>query len=65
LVAGIVKEEIKASPRSRDSELTESLGPMQALERYIASNPDYADRQQALLERAQHLLREIREEFPV
>lgn len=62
LVAGVVKEEIKATPRSRDSELTESLGPMQALERYIASNPDYADRQQALLERAQRLLQEIREE---
>jgi hypothetical protein len=65
LVAGIIKEEIKAGPRSRDSELTELLGPMQALERYLASNPDYADRQQALLERAQHLLREIREESPV
>ncbi|ETX02419.1 MAG: hypothetical protein ETSY1_03615 [Candidatus Entotheonella factor] len=65
LVAGIAKEEIKAAPRSRDSELTESLGPMQALERYIASNPDYADRQQALLERAQLLLQEIREELPV
>lgn len=65
LVAGIAKEEIKAAPRSRDSELTESLGPMQALERYIASNPDYADRQQALLERAQLLLQEIREESPV
>jgi exonuclease SbcD len=62
LVAGIVKEEMKASPRSRDSELTESLGPLQALERYIASNPDYADRQQALLQRAQGLLQEIREE---
>ncbi|PON16697.1 exonuclease SbcCD subunit D [Candidatus Entotheonella serta] len=65
LVAGIAKEEIKAAPRSRDSELTESLGPMHALERYIASNPDYADRQQALLERAQLLLQEIREESPV
>ncbi len=65
LVAGIVREEIKATPRSRDAELTESLGPMQALERYIESNPDYADRQQALLERAQLLLQEIREESPV
>jgi exonuclease SbcD len=65
LVAGMVKEEIKAAPRSRDSELTEALSPMQALERYIASNPDYADRQQALLERAQLLLQEIREESPV
>ena len=65
LVAGITKEEIKAAPRSRDSELTETLGPIQALERYIAANPDYADRQDALLERAQRLLQEIREESPV
>ncbi len=65
LIAGIVKEEIKAAPRSRDSELTETLGPLQALERYILNNPDYAERQQALLQRAQLLLQEIREEFSV
>jgi DNA repair protein SbcD/Mre11 len=65
LVAGLVKEEVKAEPRSRDAELTESLGPLQALERYILSHPEYANRQEALLDRAQTLLREIREEFPV
>lgn len=65
LVASLIKEEVKAAPRSRDSELTESLGPLQALERYILSHPEYATRQAALLERAQLLLREIREEFPV
>lgn len=65
LVAGIVKEEIEATPRSRDSELTEALGPIQALERFISTNPDYADRQEALLERAQLLLQEIREESAV
>ncbi len=65
LVAGIVTEEVQAAPRSRDSELTESLGPIQALERFISTNPDYADRQEALLERAQLLLQEIREESAV
>jgi exonuclease SbcD len=65
LVAGLIKEEIKVAPRSRDAELTETLGPLQALERYILSHPEYADRQEALLHRAQLLLREIREEFPV
>ncbi len=65
LVAGIVKEEVQAAPRSRDSELTEALGPIQALERFISTNPDYADRQEALLERAQLLLQEIREESAV
>ena len=65
LVAGLIKEEVKAAPRSRDSELTETLGPLQALERYILSHPEYANRQEALLHRAQLLLREIREEFPV
>ncbi len=65
LVAGIVKEEVQTVPRSRDSELTESLGPIQALERFISTNPDYADRQEALLERAQLLLQEIREESAV
>jgi exonuclease SbcD len=62
LVAGIAKEEIKSATRSRDSELTEALGPLQALERYILSHADYAERQQALLDRAQSLLQEIREE---
>ena len=56
---GYYQRRNQSTPRSRDSELTESLGPLQALERYIASNPDYADRQQALLERAQGLLQEI------
>jgi exonuclease SbcD len=65
LIAGIVKEEIKAPPRSRDASLTEALGPLQALERYILAHPEYADRQQPLLERAQLLLREMHEEFLV
>ena len=63
LLASIVKEEIKAPARSRDSELTEVLGPLQAVERYIFSHPEYTERRQALLERAQLLLQELQEEL--
>ena len=63
LIASIVKEEIKAPVRSRDAGLTEVLGPLQALERYILGHPEYADRQQDLLQRAQGLLQEVQEEF--
>lgn len=65
LLAGIVKEEIKAPVRSRDSGLTEVLGPLQAVERYILSHPEYTEHRQALLERAQLLLRELQEELLV
>jgi exonuclease SbcD len=65
LVAGITTEEIKAATRARDAGLTEVLGPLQALERYILANPEYAERQQALLERAQALLHELNEELTV
>jgi hypothetical protein len=63
LLAGIIKEEIKAPARSRDSELTEVLGPLQAVERYIFSHPEYTERRQSLLERAQLLLQELQEEL--
>lgn len=63
LLAGIVKEEVKAPARSRDSELTEVLGPLQAVERYIVSHPEYTERRQALLERAQLLLQELQGEL--
>jgi exonuclease SbcD len=63
LIAGIVKEEVKAPVRTRDSGLTEALGPLQALERYILSYPEYAERQHALLDRAQRLLQEVQEEL--
>jgi exonuclease SbcD len=65
LIASISKEEIKASARTRDASLTETLGPIQALERYLLSHPEFADRQQALLERAQRLLHELQEELSV
>ena len=65
LIAGISKEEVKTSVRARDASLTEALGPIQALERYLLSHPEYADRQSALLERAQRLLRELQEELSV
>jgi DNA repair protein SbcD/Mre11 len=63
LIAGISKEEVKASARTRDASLTEALGPIQALERYLQSHPEYADRQQALLERARLLLHGLQEEL--
>ena len=63
LIAGISREEIKAAPRSRDAGLTEALGPLQALERYILAHPEYVERQQALMQRAQLLLRERQEEL--
>lgn len=63
LIAGIIKEEIKAAPRSRDSDLTEILAPLQAVERYIAAYPEYATRQQVLMDRAQRLMQEMQEEF--
>lgn len=65
LLASITKEEIKAPVRSRDAGLTEVLGPLQAVERYVLSHPEYAERQQALLERAHALLRELQEELAV
>src|SRR4029453_6530098 len=65
LMAGISIEEIKAAEPSRDSGLTEALAPLQALERYLLSHPEYADRQQALLERAQRLLQALQEELAV
>lgn len=63
LIAAIVKEEVKAPPRSRDASLTESLSPLQALERYLMAHPEYADRQGALMQRAQFLLREMQEDL--
>jgi hypothetical protein len=41
----------------------EMLGPLQAVERYIFSHPEYTERRQALLERAQLLLQELQEEL--
>ncbi|MCZ6876435.1 MAG: exonuclease SbcCD subunit D [bacterium] len=63
LIAAIIKEETKTAPRSRDSNLTEMVPPLQALERYIAAYPEYAARQQALMARAQRLVRDMQEEF--
>jgi len=65
LLAGIIKEEIKAPVRSRDAGLTEVLGPLQAVERYILGHPEYTEHRQALLERAQLLLQELQEELLV
>ena len=63
LVAGIVRDEVRGPARTRDSGLTETLTPLQAMERYLQSRPEYADRRQALLERTQRLLQEMQEEL--
>jgi exonuclease SbcD len=63
LLAGIIREEVRAPVRSRDAGLTEVLGPLQAVERYILGHPEYAEQQQELLARAQLLLRELQEEL--
>lgn len=63
LVAGIVKEVTRAPIRSRDTGLTESLGPLQALERYMLGRPEYVEQRQALLERTRLLLQDMQEEF--
>ena len=63
LVAGIVRDEVRGPARTRDSGLTETLAPLQAVERYLQSRPEYADRQQALLERTQLLLQEMQEDL--
>ncbi|MDE0207291.1 MAG: exonuclease subunit SbcD, partial [Candidatus Tectomicrobia bacterium] len=63
LVAGIVRDEVRGAARTRDSGLTETLGPLQAVERYLQSRPEYADRREALLERTQALLQEMRQEL--
>ncbi len=63
LLAGIIKEEVRAPVRSRDAGLTEMLGPLQAVERYILGHPEYAEQQHDLLARAQGLLRELQEEL--
>lgn len=62
LVAGIVRDEVRGPARTRDSGLTETLAPLQAVERYLQSRPEYADRQQALLARTRLLLQEMQEE---
>jgi exonuclease SbcD len=61
LVAGIVRDEVRGPARTRDSGLTETLAPLQAVERYLQSRPEYAERRQALLERTRLLLQEMQE----
>ena len=63
LVTGIVRDEVRGAARTRDSGLTETLGPLQAVERYLQSRPEYAERRQALLDRTQALLQEMRQEL--
>ena len=63
LVAGIIRDEVRGPVRTRDSGLTETLGPLQALERYLETRPEYAERREALVERTRMLLQEMQEEL--
>ena len=38
LVTGIVRDEVRGAARTRDSGLTETLGPLQAVERYLQAS---------------------------
>ncbi len=60
-LAGIAREVEGETSRSRDSQLTERLGPMEAVERYIAAQADLAPRRDALVAAARELLRELEE----
>ncbi|HEX7125696.1 MAG TPA: exonuclease SbcCD subunit D [Thermodesulfobacteriota bacterium] len=57
-LAGIAREVTGEAVRSRDSRLTERLGPADAVERYIESQPDLLPRRDRLLEALRDLLRE-------
>ena len=63
LVTGIIRDEVRGPARTRDSGLTETLGPVQALERYLETRPEYAERREALVERTRQMLQEMQEEL--
>ena len=63
LVTGIIRDEVRGPARTRDSGLTETLGPLQALERYLETRPEYAERREALVERTRQMLQEMQEEL--
>ena len=63
LVTGIIRDEVRGPARTRDSGLTETLGALQALERYLETRPEYAERREALVERARQMLQEMQEEL--
>ena len=63
LVTGIIRDEVRGPARTRDSGLTETLGPLQALERYLETRPEYAERREALVERTREMLQEMQEEL--
>lgn len=58
LVADITPEIIRES-RSRNESMTETLVPLEALDRYIESNEDYKPHRHSLLEKASELLKEM------
>ena len=62
-VTAIVKDEVKGETRTRDSRLTETLTPLEAVSRYIDGRPEYAQRKAALLDRTRSLLQEVQEDL--
>lgn len=57
-LAGIAREVTGQAARSRDSLLTERMGPLEAVERYIGSQADLASRHDRLMEALRDLMRE-------
>lgn len=63
-LAGIAREPVGDTPRGRDSRLTEQLGPLEAIERYIEANPELLPRREQLVAAARDLLREAEASGP-
>lgn len=61
LLAGIAREVRGEAARGRDSQLTERMAPLEAVERYVAAAPDLASRRDRLVAVARDLLRELEE----
>ncbi|HWP35578.1 MAG TPA: exonuclease SbcCD subunit D [Thermodesulfobacteriota bacterium] len=60
-LAGIVREVRGEAPRGRDSQLTERLTPLAAIERYLAAAPEFAPRRERLLAAARELIQALGE----
>jgi hypothetical protein len=58
----VAREVVGETTRGRDSRLTERLGPLEAIERYLEVNPELLPRRETLMAAARDLLREMTEE---
>ncbi len=64
LLAGIAREVRGEAVRGRDSQLTERMGPLEAVERYIAAAAELGARRETLIAAARDLLRELEDGAP-